>query len=256
MTSSAVAGVDWAGGEWLVVRFRDGSYDTCSVEPDFESLWQEHADLDRILIDVPIGLPDEETLAQRERLDSLARSVTGFSSSVFPVPSRGAADLAHEDKSYETVAQQNEDDIDKGLTQQSYQLASAAGQVDAVLQEDDEASEKVIESHPEVCFRGLLGEQLQHKKSSAPGLGQRLQALEEGNIEQPGSILESITSDLIGTEATVDVDDVVDALVLAVVAQADDDIRYLPADPGADSAGIPMRMAYWAEERLPRDDDA
>ena len=118
MTSSAVAGVDWAGGEWLVVRFRDGSYDTCRVEPDFETLWQEHDDLDRILIDVPIGLPDGETLVQRERVDSMARSVTGFSSSVFPVPSRGAAAGAHEEAEYdETVAQQNQDDIDKGLTQ-------------------------------------------------------------------------------------------------------------------------------------------
>ncbi|WP_440988375.1 DUF429 domain-containing protein [Haloarchaeobius baliensis] len=254
MASSTVAGVDWAGGQWLVVRLRDGSYDTCSVEPDFETLWQEHHYLDRILIDVPIGLPDEGTLAQRERLDSLARSVTGFSSSVFPVPSRGAADLANEDESYEAVAQQNQGDIDKGLRKQSHQLAKAAGQVDAVLQEDDESSEKVIESHPEVCFRGLLGEQLQHKKSWAPGLGERLQAIGE-QLEQPGALLGSITGDLIGTEASVDVDDVVDALALAVVAQTDDDIRYLPADPRADSAGIPMRMAYWADERLPRGED-
>jgi len=100
----------------------------------------------------------------------------------------------------------------------------------------------------------LHGEQIQHRKSSAPGLGERLEALGE-RIDRPGVLLESITGDLIGTEASVDVDDVVDALALAVIAQTGDDVRYLPADWEADSTGIPMRMAYWADERLAGDED-
>ena len=249
MSTLEVAGVDWAGGEWLVVCFSEGAYDSCDVVSGFESLWEDYQGLDRILIDVPIGLPDQETLAKREELDSLARSVTGFSSSVFPVPSREAATLAAQDESYKVVAEQNEADIGKGLTQQSYQLASAAGDVDAILQEQEEARETVIESHPEVCFRGLLGQQLQHKKASAPGLGERLQALKT-RLENPGSVVEGITEDLIGEADSVSVDDVVDALALAVVAQSDDELQYLPADWENDSAEISMRMAYSTTEQV------
>lgn len=249
MSVSAVAGVDWAGGEWLIVCFSEGAYDSCDVVSDFETLWEDYQDLDRILIDVPIGLPDEETLAKREELDSLARSVTGFSSSVFPVPSREAATLAAQEESYEVVAEQNEEDIGKGLTQQSYQLASAAGDVDGVLQEEPKAKEKIIESHPEVCFRGLLGQPLQHTKKSAPGLGERLQALKT-QLENPGHVIEEITEDLIGETDSVSADDVVDALALAVVAQSGDELQYLPADWEQDSAEIPMRMAYSAAEQL------
>lgn len=250
MTSSTVAGVDWAGGGWFVVFFEDGAYQDCTVVSDFEKFWREKQDLDRILIDVPIGLPDEETLSKREKLDSTARSVTGFPSSVFPVPSRKAGELATEDdSSYEDVAQQNEETIDKGLSRQSYQLASAAGKVDAVLQEDEDAKETIIESYPEVCFRGLLGEQLTHSKMSAAGVGERLQAL-ANELEDPGSVLETITGDLVGETDAVSVDDVLDALALAVVAGSQKDLQYLPAEWGSDSKGIPMRMAYSASEQL------
>lgn len=250
MTSSRVAGVDWAGGDWFVVFFEDGTYQDCTVVSDFERFWRENQDLDHILVDVPIGLPDEETLSRREELDSAARSVTGFPSSVFPVPSREAAELAtDDDSSYEDVAQQNEETIDKGLSRQSYQLASAAGKVDAVLQDNENATETIIESHPEVCFRGLLGQQLTHSKMSAAGVGERLQAL--GNqLDDPGHVLETITGDLVeGTDA-VSVDDVLDALVLAVVAGSQNDLQYLPAEWGSDNEGIPMRMAYSASEGL------
>jgi len=254
MALADVAGVDWAGGEWVIVRFHEGSYHGCTVVADFQMLWQRHQDLDRILIDVPIGLPDENSLGQREALDSLARTVTGFPSSVFPVPSREAAALAYEGESYETVAQQNERDIDKGLTQQSFQLAIATGQVDAVLGKETEATEKVIESHPEVCFRGLLGRQLRHTKSTAPGVGERLQALKL-HLDQPGAVLQQVTTDLIGETGLVHIDDVLDALALAVVAQSGSEIKYLPSDYGRDNAEIPMRMAYWSNQRLPMDVD-
>jgi predicted RNase H-like nuclease len=67
----------------------------------FSSIWKLDWNFDRILIDVPIGLPhDEETLKKREMLDSAARSVTGRPGSVFPAPSRGACEAAKADDDY------------------------------------------------------------------------------------------------------------------------------------------------------------
>lgn len=245
-----VAGVDWANGGWLAVIFSDGSYEECLFEEDFEKFWKDHRAFDQILVDVPIGLPDEtETLASRDTLDSLARTVTGRSSSVFPVPSRRVSGIVSRNKaSYEKAARQNEKDIGKGLTQQSYHIAAGIGEVDAILRKNEQAREIVVESHPEVCFRGLLGRQLQYSKKTAAGIGERLEALDD-HTDNPGTLLKEVSGDLIGESDNIEIDDVMDALALGVTAtRSEDEIRYLPEDWKTDAEGLPMRMAYWAEE--------
>lgn len=256
MTVRHVAGVDWAGGNWLVVDMQNGSYETTTLEPDFKTLWTHYSDYDRILIDIPIGLPtNSETLTDREALDSQARSVTGRPSSVFPAPSRKAAELALDDESYEKVSKQNQTDLEKGLSSQSYHIASAIGQVDATLRDNEDARETVIEAHPEVCFRGLLGQQLQYSKHTAPGLGERLDALETC-IDAPAALLSDLLTDLRQAlnsnsgvnkdglhPSSVDIDDAVDAFALAVVGMGDEDFHYL-GNEALDEEDIPMRMAY------------
>lgn len=267
MHAGRVAGVDWAGGKWLAVVLEDGGYD-CLLEDDFETIWEDRQ-LDRILVDVPIGLPEGEDvhLAEREELDSKARAVTGRPSSVFPVPSREAARKAYddEDAGYDDIARQNEDDLGKGLSMQSYYIAAAIGEVDQLLVGSDAAKERVVEAHPEVCFCALEGDRLAYSKDNAAGVGERLAAL--GNeIHNPGESLEKITGKLAEKDdpESVDVDDVLDALVLCVTARrAEDGLRFLPAkgEPDqvysdreyeTDSEGVPIRMAYWPEGSLPR----
>jgi predicted RNase H-like nuclease len=248
MSISNAVGVDWAGGQWFCIEFRDGEYVEYTLHPPFEEVWVQYETADRIVVDIPVGLPNESTLEQREMLDARARSVTGFPSSVFPAPSRAAVKEAVACGSYEAVSNANEDEIGKGLSRQSYQLAGAAGQVDAVLQTNEDARASVIEAHPEVCFRGLLGQQLQHTKRSAAGVGERLEALAAVH-EIPEATLRHVTTELSGDSETVEVDDELDALVLAVVAAADD-IYYLTGESRDDATGIPMRMAYTAAEPL------
>lgn len=250
MSGQTVAGIDWAGGDWLVAVMDENEID-CHLESDLKSLWDSGTEFDRVLIDVPIGLPDnEETLAEREELDSLARSVTGRSSSVFPVPSRAACEEAKKGADYEIVVEQNEADLDKGLSKQSYYIAAAIGEVDVFLRDVDAARETVMEAHPEVCFRGLLGDQLEHSKNSAQGIGERLEAL-DGHLDDPGVAFERLCRALVDESADVTVDDVVDALGLCVVAsRSEDELWTLPEDDYYDSEGIPMQMVYWSEEPL------
>ena len=271
MPTETVAGVDWAGGAWLAVVIDGDGEPRCRLEADLEAIWNGDDGVDRILVDVPIGLPDDaETLAKREAVDSAARSAAERPSSVFPVPSRAACELARDDADYESVNEQNRADLDKGLSRQSYHIAPAVGAVDAFLRRDETARERVMEAHPEVCFRGLCGRRLDHSKTTARGVGERLDAL-DGHLDDPGAALGRICRVLAdaevgkesagadgdaGADATVSadptVDDAVDALGLAVVARrAGDDLRFLPGDAThRDAEGIPMRMAYWSDEPL------
>jgi predicted RNase H-like nuclease len=250
MSGQTVAGVDWAGGTWLVVMM-DGNGIDCHLESDLESLWDSDTEYDRILIDIPIGLPDnQETLAKREELDSLARTVTGKSSSVFPVPSRAACEVARKGANYETVAETNKTDLNKGLTKQSYYIAPAIGEVDVFLQDVDAAQKIVRESHPEVCFCGLLGDRLEYPKTSAQGVGERLKALNQ-YLENSGAAFGHLCRTLVDESADITVDDVMDALGLCVMANhAEEELRTLPKEPYEDSEGIPMQMVYWSQEPL------
>jgi predicted RNase H-like nuclease len=50
----------------------------------------------------------------------------------------------------------------------------------------------------------------------------------------------------------VQLDDLLDALVLALTARAPpDQFRRLPPDPPTDAEGLPMQMVYRAEQSLP-----
>lgn len=168
MSGETVAGVDWASGDWLAVVIENGDPVDYLLENDFSSIWESDRDFNRILIDVPIGLPhDDETLEKRETLDSAARSATGRSSSVFPVPSRAACRKAMMGQDYETVVNQNQKDLTKGPTWQSYHIAAGIGEIDDFLEDNEAAKETIIESHPELCFRELLGHQLSYSKKSA-----------------------------------------------------------------------------------------
>ena len=256
MPTKTVAGVDWAGGAWLAIVFDGDNEPAARLERDLETLWNDG--VDRILVDVPIGLPDDpETLAAREAVDSAARSAAERPSSVFPVPSRRACEAAMEGADYETVGKRNRTDLDKGLSRQSYHIAPAVGEVDAFLRRDEAARERVLEAHPEVCFRGLNGSPLERSKTTAPGVGERLDAL-DGHLDDPGNALGRICRQLtdapadVAADADPTVDDAVDALGLAVVARRPvDDLRFLPeGETHRDSEGIPMRMAYWSPAPL------
>jgi predicted RNase H-like nuclease len=251
MTQQTVAGVDWAKGEWLAVVITNGRHTDTITETKFSDLWERTPDLEQMLIDVPIGLPDDcKSLDNREALDSCARSVTGRSSSVFPVPSRQACRLANEDAEYDDVAAKNEDEIGKGLSNPSYYFAAGIGEIDEFLLSNESSRQVVAESHPEVCFRGLLGRKLQYSKKTAIGVGERLEAMST-HFDAPGEQFEAICMDLNKTSSDAQVDDVIDALGLAVTAwKTLDEVHYLPGNLKLDSKDLPMRMVYWGEVSL------
>ena len=137
----------------------------------------------------------------------------------------------------------NNDRTGKGLMQQAANIEPGIVEVEELLL-DDKASTTVVEGHPEVCFRAFADGVLQHNKKTAPGMDERLSALEHSTAYEQGTwrrLAERLGENGYETGA----DDLLDALVLALTARAPaDEFHNLPSDPPTDAAGLPMQMVY------------
>ena len=187
----------------------------------------------RILVDVPIGLPSGASPRGCERL---ARRLAGARrASVFTPPARvvlGAGD-------YASANAANRRATGKGLSRQAWNLVPRIRQADELLRADRSLAGRLMESHPEVCFRILAGHSLGHYKKTVAGRRERLAVLA---AHSPG--LDDVLPGL-GRLAGGGVapDDLVDAAVLAVVAALPArGLAALPRQPEWDSAGLPMQM--------------
>lgn len=258
-----VAGIDWASGVWLCVEFRDCQYERVTAEATIGELWASFDSTpDRILLDAPIGLLDEndaESGAERgRRCDALARSVLGARhSSVFTPPARQAAQEARAEQPHEAASETNRELVGKGLSIQAYHIASGIAEVDDFLDPADdgvmrERRETIVESHPEVCFAAFAGGPMEYSKTSASGFGERLSALQTFH-ETPAATFQAICEDLAADDerdvAAIDADDVLDAMALAIAAGAEEgDLHAIPENPPEDHRGLPMQMVYRAVE--------
>jgi len=259
-------GVDWANGAWVAVGYPVDGPPGVAVYDTIEQCWNANGDTaDRIIVDIPIGLCSETTATPWEvdddgehsrRCDDVARSIISPRwSSVFTAPCREAAELAaDDDAAYSDVNETNREVTGKGLSQQAANIAPAIAAVDELLLEGDGDPDVLVEGHPEVCFRAFADDPLQHNKRTAPGVAIRLKALEASTNYQAGTWRDLATA-LADDERTVDLDDLLDALALALTARADDDAFHrLPSpDPPNDADGLPMQMVYRRAEPFEHD---
>lgn len=185
---------------------------------------------DRIFIDMPIGLPDQEPGrdCDQELRKALGR---GFSSSVFSPPCREALYAAD----YQTASQVNARQTGKKLSIQSWNLIPKIRQLDEILQEYPAWRNSVFESHPEWLFqlagyefdeisgariqpsnKKLKPRPLRYKKKSKEGIQERLRRL-AGEIDNAYEVF----AEALNRYQRKDVakDDILDAMILAVMAQ-------------------------------------
>lgn len=248
-------GADRADGSWIAVGYTANGAVEAALFDNIGDLWNAHGvTARRIVVDVPIGLcgsrDDDpaccvETDGERSRrCDDLARPVIGpRSSSVFTAPSRPAARLAAEGAEYSEVNEMNRSHTGKGLTQQAANIAPGIVEVEEFLL-DTEATDTVFEGHPEVCFRAFGSTPLSHSKKTAPGVVERLSLLESVPEYTEGS-WRTVVQSVADSDVEPAVDDVLDALALALTARAPDDaFHHLPSDPPTDTKGLPMEMVY------------
>lgn len=210
------AGVDWAGNGWFaVVLTDDGEYDAGHY-PTLWNLWRQKGDaVTRMLVDIPIGLCADSKRA----CDCAAKAYLGgtLQSSVFYTPIREAVYADNIEAARESHRKAG---TDFGVQNQAWSLVPRIREAD-VFVETHEESEKILETHPEVCFATLKDGPLSHSKKTDDGIEERLDLLTEATDGDVRGFYETTRSTFrqpayaptIGSD-----DDILDALVAAITA--------------------------------------
>lgn len=230
-------GVDGCKAGWIAVS-KDHDGLIYRIYSSAEDLVAAFPNAERILIDIPIGLP--WMAAPIRPCDRLARQVLGSRrSSVFPVPCRAAAYA----KTLEAARAANLTELGRSLPQQSWGICKKIAEIDDLLQRQQRLRKIVREVHPEVCFWGLAGgSPMQHNKKTRAGQAERLSLLMqlEPSAER---LLEQVMQNEMRKIAMAD--DVLDALVAYAVSSAPHaSLQVMQAEPLADQTDLSMEMVY------------
>lgn len=201
--AGADAGKIGSRSGWVVVFVTDGAVTSVEFHADLEVAIDR---VELLAVDMPIGLPGDEGVVGAiagvgRRADEVCRRLLGpRASSMFPAPPFAA--LAAMD--YQQARA-----ISPSLTAQSFSLGKRILELRELV---SRLGESVVEFHPEVTFRMLAGEPLQHPKRSWNGQQQRRQLLAQLGVE----IADVLPAD-VGSACP---DDVLDAAAGAVTAAA------------------------------------
>ncbi len=244
MGKSEFVGVDGCRSGWFSVGFESHGRYELKVFPAFSELLDYYSESKLVLVDIPIGLP--EGPGGRE-CDQEARDLLeGRKSSVFPAPTRQTVEQAAESPGAYSWAKATEQAIaEKGISRQAFAIAPKIAQVDRLLRHrDPNATPKVREVHPEVCFWALKGQRaMTCNKKEPEGEKQRMCVLERYEPRTRAIFSEACRRFAGGG---VGKDDTLDALVAAVTARCGfGRHRTIPKCPPKDAKCLPMEMVYW-----------
>ncbi len=155
-----VAGVDGCRDGWVVA-----TVDGALVASSFAAIVSE---FDLVGVDMPIGLPS----TWGRPADAAARAfIRPRGSCVFPTPPRPL--LEH--STYAAANAASKARFGAGLTRQTFNLFPKMRDVDGAI--DPASQHRVLEVHPECCFRAMTGAVLPPKRTAA-GRGLRTAAIE------------------------------------------------------------------------------
>ena len=231
-------GIDGCKAGWIAISLDDDNAGYWLLEND-KALGEFFTDFDRIFIDVPIGLTEEEYTRQCDRE---LREILGpdYTASVFSPPIRPALHAP----TYAEASMTSFETTGKKVTIQSWNITPNIRTVDQFLQQDEVLRDKVYESHPELLFRILNGNNsILQKKATKKGLRHRL-----GLLKDKSKFADDFFRDIKEEyrRNQVDEDDIVDAMALALFARysLEDEMKTIPEEPPVDSTGLPMAIHY------------
>lgn len=229
------AGIDGCAAGWLYISFDEGDekYLVLRTKEEFEAKLK---DTERLLIDMPIGLEDEEYTRE---CDKLMRKELGsdYSSSVFSPPIRPALDAP----SYVEANMISYEYNEKKLSLQAWNIVPKIKLLDSLLRTNSELKNQIFESHPEHLFQKLNGGVIFQKKNLKKGVKHRLELISEYE-NKAVDFFREIKEEFRRNEVAED--DIVDAMALAIFAKRSygQDLKTLPSAFSHDSEGL--RKAY------------
>jgi predicted RNase H-like nuclease len=231
------AGIDGCKAGWILITFDDdnASYEVLRTDEDLKDAFHR---FDRVFIDMPIGLEDENYTRE---CDALLRKELGaeYASSVFSPPIRPALNAP----SYVEANMQSYEITEKKLTLQAWNITPKIITVDQFLTDQPELQDVVFESHPELIFRNLNGGMIFQKKNTKKGLRHRL-SLVSDREEIAKDFFRDIKEEFRRNE--VEEDDIVDSMALALAAKQSEKkgLKLLPENPEKDSKGLVKAIHY------------
>lgn len=249
-----VVGVDGCKAGWIAVGRDPGAAPSVAVFPSFAALLEALPADATVAVDMPIGLPDVSQKGGRGP-EALVRPLLGNrQSSVFAIPSRAAL-YAHTD-GFTTVeawhaAHRRASEVAKatsdpprGVSIQAFGIFAKIREVDAVLIARPELRRRVFESHPEVAFCRLNGDQAMRLPKKIKG------AVNPAGMAERKALLcrHGYVSGFLDRTPPrgAAADDFLDAAAMMLIAGriASGEARPFPDPPLADRFGIPV--AIWA----------
>ena len=234
---TVVGGIDGCRTGWFLIAW-DGHRYTHGAYATLAGLMNENPGLQRVFIDMPMGLGSATTPRMIEKM--LRRELPGRASTVFNVPVReavyqpGDAEAKRENVRIEG----------KSISIQSLNIRRKIRELDTLIRRGHLHTE-IIESHPELCFKYLNGGQvLTSRKSLKAGIEHRLKIL----ARHDGALVPEIRNAF--NEYSLNAvrrDDIVAAagLCLAIRYCIPSGISYLEQEPPEDDHGIPIRIGYF-----------
>ncbi len=230
-------GIDWMKPYWLAVEMRNNELSVQKLK-HIEEINTCYKNADALLIDIPIGLPENNEQA-RLRPDVQARAYLqgARKSSIFNVLYRQIVYAETTKQAWELNRQLNAKMAVVGDA-----LRPMLREVDSFLAENPQWQNRLVESHPEVAFQMLNGGNgLQYSKHTEAGIQERIEILQKYGVD-PFSLLAAFT--------TKQHEDVLDAMCLAVSAMlgCKNGFQTIPEKPICDSRGLKMQMVFGQQQ--------
>jgi predicted RNase H-like nuclease len=229
-------GIDGCKGGWFYFRF-DEDTATFGVARNVAEILVDETAETRALIDIPIGLKERGKAERQCDLEARALLRPKRHSSVFPAPCRQAL----KQDTFEASSEKNRKVTGRGLSRQTWGLVPKIREVDALLIDRPALRTIVREAHPELCFRGLAGGPMSHRKVTREGFDERMTIMK---LFEPNTKVLVAAAFLAHGGYDAARDDIVDAFVLALCARHPGRLKTVPSDPPLDPKGLSMQMVY------------
>jgi predicted RNase H-like nuclease len=231
-------GIDGCKIGWFFIELNQSGEGTFGVFERIEELAVHMSSAEMALIDIPIGL--RGTCPDERLCDKQARAVLPPKKKpcVFPAPSR--CGLEHE--TYSEASQRNFECTGRRLSKQTFGIVPKIREVDDYL-ENEQQRHKVREMHPEVAFWGLNDKQaMSFSKKSTEGFDERMRILTQ-HYPSAEELVDLAMHQYFRNQVARD--DIVDALVGAVLARQTKELQQFPQVPEIDDKGVNMEIVYW-----------
>jgi predicted RNase H-like nuclease len=235
-----VAGIDGCRGGWCAVIFRStapSEIPEIKVFAHLQDFYTTVPDLQRCLIDIPIGLPDATCPQRACDLAARRQLGRGLGSRVFSAPARQALQA----ENYQTACQRNLAATGRKISLQTYNICPKIRECDNFLESTPAARSVFRESHPEIVFQNLAGARPELSKKTKEGRTWRLQVIRRWHpaLAEAYNLLYPAIRPF-----KVAPDDWLDAVILALRARLPCPLQTLPENPPTDASGLSMEIAY------------